>query len=204
MNTLTIRALPFLAGVILPLLGAVLPTATAYAADYRVDPDHTKIGFSVKHLGISNVTGKFNNFEGEFRFDPENISEASASAKIKTKSVDTDHEKRDEHLRSPDFFNVEKQPLLSFTSTEIKNISGKKFTVLGDLSINGIKKPIELQAEYLGSVKDPWGNERAGFSAHASINRKDFGLSWNKLLETGGLLVGETVEIILEVEGIKK
>jgi polyisoprenoid-binding protein YceI len=157
----------------------------------------------VRHLGISWVPGDFKTFEGKYSFDPKNIKSSTAEATITTKSISTDNQKRDDHLRSPDFFNAESNPTITFKSKEITDISGNNFKVKGMLSINGIEKEIVLDAEFLGAVKDPWGNERSAFSASAKINRKDFGLTWNKLLETGGLVVGEEVVIQLEIEGIK-
>lgn len=174
------------------------------AATYSVDPAHTVIQFSIKHLAIATVKGNFAEFDGEFTFDPENVAGASAKAVISTKSVDTSNKKRDDHLRNEDFFNVEKNPEIKFESKEIKNVEGSNFTVVGDLTINGVTKSIELEAEFNGVAKDPWGNERAGFTAESKLNRKDFGLTWNKALEAGGFLVGDDVKINIEVQGIKK
>jgi polyisoprenoid-binding protein YceI len=176
----------------------------ASAATYSVDPDHTLIQFKVKHLAIATVRGSFVDFTGEFDFDPENIGSASASATIAAKSVDTNNKKRDDHLRSDDFFAVEKHPEIKFVSKEIKNVEGNNFTVIGDITINGVTKPIELDAVFNGAATDPWGNERAGFTAESKLDRRDFGLTWNKALEAGGFVVGDEVKIHLEVEGIKK
>ncbi|MCB0360012.1 MAG: polyisoprenoid-binding protein [Bdellovibrionales bacterium] len=195
-------------GVIRALLGSILVLAAfalpCSAAEYKVDDAHTTIGFSVKHLGISWVAGSFGEFEGSFQFDPKNIKAASAKATIKTKSITTSNAKRDDHLRSADFFNAEQHQEISFQSKEIKDVQGDKFTVVGDLTVNGVTHPVSLDAEFRGAATDPWGNDRAGFTASGKINRKDFGLTWNKLLETGGLVVGEDVFITIEVEGIKE
>ena len=185
------------------LLVAILP-AKAFSANYKVDASHSKIGFKVRHLGISSVVGHFGKFEGSFSFDPSKIAESKAAATIQANSVDTDHVKRDDHLRSAEFLNTSKNPKISFQSKKVSNIRGEKFTVEGDLSINGVTKQVTLDVEFGGAVKDPWGKERAAFSASTVINRKDFGLTWNKLLETGGLVVGEEVTITLEIEGIKE
>lgn len=177
---------------------------SAYAASYTVDPAHTQIIFKIKHLAFSTVSGNFVDFDGEFDFDPDNIAAAKANATIKAKSVNTSNEKRDDHLRSDDFFGVEKHPELTFLSKEIKDVKGNSFIVVGDLTINGVTKSIELDAEYSGAATDPWGNERVAFSAESKIDRKDFGLTWNKAIEAGGFVVGDEVKIVLEVQGIKK
>jgi len=189
----------------LVLLAAIfLVPSSSFAANYKVDPAHSKIGFKVKHLGISYVGGAFNNYDAEFTFDPNKIEQANAKASIKVKSVDTDNKKRDDHLRSPDFFDAKDHPVMSFVSKEIKNVNGKNFTVVGDLTMNGITLPVTLDAVYKGTVTDPWGNEKAAFTAETTINRKDFGLKWNKLLETGGLVVGEEVLVSLDIQGVKQ
>lgn len=183
---------------------ALLTAVSAHAAEYTVDPDHSSIGFKVRHLGISSVAGQFADVSGNFTFDPKNIKAASAQAKIAAKSVDTQQAKRDEHLRSPDFFAAEQFPEISFTSKEITAVDGNEFKVLGDLTIRGQTRPVTLDAEYQGSATDPWGNERIAIEAETTINRKDWGLTWNKLTEAGSIVVGEDVKITLEIQGIKK
>jgi polyisoprenoid-binding protein YceI len=185
------------------LLSSLIFSTNAFAASYKVDPAHSLIQFKVRHLAIATVRGNFVDFDGEFDFDPENIQKASAKATIAAKSVDTSNEKRDDHLRSGDFFNVEKNPSITFVSKEIKNVSGNNFVVVGDITINGVTKSIELDAEFNGVATDPWGNDRAGFTAESKLDRRDFGLTWNKALEAGGFVVGDEVKIHLEVEGIK-
>ncbi len=185
-------------------LALLLIPSAAYCAEYEVDPDHTKISFKVRHLGLSWVPGEFSSFKGTFSFDEKDISGAKAQAKIQTESVDTGNAKRDTHLKGDDFFNAPKFPEISFVTKEVKNVKGNKFTVLGDLSIHGVTKPVELDAEFLGVAKDPWGNERAAFQASTVLNRKDFGLEWNKTLDNGGLVVGNEVKVTIDVEGIKK
>jgi polyisoprenoid-binding protein YceI len=176
----------------------------SWAAEYNIDTDHSKVLFKIRHLGISTVTGRFDKFSGSFAFDPKNVQASKVSATIEAVSVNTDVAKRDEHLRSADFFDVAKFPQITFASKEVRDVQGGKFKVAGDLTIHGVTKPVTLDAELIGTVKDPWGNERAGFSASATINRKDFGLTYNKVLEAGGLLIGEEVWISLEIEGILK
>lgn len=186
------------------LLAATLLTSTAQATTYAIDPTHTEVAFKVKHMGISNVRGQFLDFNGTIDFDPANIAASKTTASIKAKSIDTKNEKRDEHLRGDDFLNVSNNPTISFTSKEVKNVKGTMFDVVGELEINGVKKPVTLAVEHTGAVLDPWGSQRIGFHATTKINRKDFGLTWNKLLETGGLVVGEDVTIEITLEGIKE
>jgi polyisoprenoid-binding protein YceI len=178
-------------------------TSSSFATDYKVDPDHTKISFKVRHLGISWVPGTFSKLDGVFSFDEKNIEASKAKANIEVASVNTENKKRDDHLKGEEFFAGEKYPAISFVSTGIKDVSGNKFTVIGDLTMHGVTKSVELSAEYNGSAKDPWGNDRAAFSATTKLNRKDFGLQWSKVLETGALVVGEDVLITIDVEGIK-
>ena len=182
----------------------VLSSSTALAATYKIDTTHAQIEFKVKHLGISSVKGVFTEFEGTFDYDPNNVAASKTSAQIKAASIDTSNKKRDDHLRSEYFLNAEAKPEISFVSKEIKNIDGSNFTIVGDLTIRGVTKPVELETEFGGEAKDPWGNERAAFHAKTTINRKDFGIVWNKVLETGGLVVGEDVKVEIDIEGIKQ
>ncbi|MCC6219882.1 MAG: polyisoprenoid-binding protein [Deltaproteobacteria bacterium] len=190
--------------VVFYFIGAITAPLEVFAADYDIDAEHTHIMFQIKHMGISNVKGSFDRFQGTFSFDPENIKAAKASANISTESINTGVKKRDDHLRSDEFFGAAKHPSITFVSKEISEIDGNSFKVSGDLSIAGITKQITLDAEFGGIAKDPWGNERAAFSASTKINRHDFGITWNKVLETGGLVVGDDVKISIEVEGIRK
>ena len=180
-----------------------LVATTAWATDYKIDPTHTSVGFKVKHLAISSVPGKFVDVKGSFSFDPAKIESSKAEAQIAVDSIDTNEAKRDDHLKSPDFLDSTKFPSITFKSNKVEKISNSEFNAVGDLTIHGVTKPVTLKVTYGGAAKDPWGNERAAFLATTRINRKDFGLTWNKVLETGGLLVGEDVEISLEVEGVK-
>lgn len=182
----------------------IFTAAPLWAADYKIDADHSTVGFKVRHLAISSVPGRFATFDGTFSFDPANIKASKADATIALKSVDTNSTKRDEHLRGPDFFDVAKFPSMTFKSKEVEELSKDTFKLIGDLTIRGITKPVSLEVQYQGTVKDPWGNEKAGFTASAKINRRDFGLTWNKVLETGGLVVGDDVAINLEIEGTKQ
>jgi polyisoprenoid-binding protein YceI len=178
-------------------------SAPARSANYAIDTSHSEIQFKVKHLGISTVTGQFSEFEGELSFDPEAVAAGRVEVTIDASSIDTANEKRDEHLRSADFFDVAEYSDLRFTSTGVKKVDDG-MEVSGDLTIRGVTRPVVLEAEFTGQAVDPWGNSRVGFEASTTVNRKDFGLTWNKVLETGGLLVSEEVKIILVVQGIEQ
>ncbi|MDD5435278.1 MAG: YceI family protein [Nitrospira sp.] len=174
----------------------------AEMARYNVDPDHSTVGFSVTHMTVSKTTGRFMDFTGFIEIDPDNITVKALEADIKTASVSTNHTKRDEHLKSPDFFDVKKYPEMIF---KMKNYhkTGDEYAAVGDLTLHGVTKEITLVGNLNGVNKDPWGNMRAGFSAKGKINRKDFGIVWNKVLDNGGLLVGDEVVITLDIECIK-
>ncbi|MBM4116268.1 YceI family protein [bacterium] len=182
----------------------VLGTAgLAEAATYTIDTAHSSVGFVARHMVVAKVRGHFGGFEGSFEFSEGKPETWSAQATIQTATIDTGNEKRDDHLRSPDFFAAEEFPTLSFVSKGIEK-QGEHYLLKGELTMRGVTKPIVLKLEYFGTIKDPWGNERAGFSARGSLNRKDFGLSWDNLLETGGAVVSDEIGIELEVEGIHK
>jgi len=169
---------------------------------WNIDPSHSGVHFTVRHMVISKVRGSFGRFAGVVDFDAQDPAASKVSVRIEAASIDTQEEKRDGHLRSPDFFDVEQYPELRFDSTRVEKLDGDGYRVTGDLTIHGVTRPVVLDAEYLGRGKDPWGNERLGFQARASINRKDFGLNWNQLLEAGGVLVGEKIDIALDVQAI--
>jgi polyisoprenoid-binding protein YceI len=175
--------------------------AAASASTWNVDQSHTTVGFTISHL-FTSVQGRFDEFEGSITFDPDAPKSTAVSATVVASSINTNNAKRDKHLRSADFFDVEKFPELTFTSTGVANWSGKGGELRGDLTIHGVTKPVVFKIKYLGEGKDPWGNVRAGFSGSLTINRKDYGLAWNQALETGGYLVGEEVEIRIDVEGL--
>ena len=176
---------------------------SAQTAVYSIDPAHTDFSFSVQHMVIANVRGIFQKFEGSMEFD-DNNKLSGANAVITAESLYTKIKKRDNHLRSPDFFDVAKYPDITFKATSMKYSGPNKLTITGNITIKDVTKEITLTGETLGPVKDPWGNTRMGINAKGTINRKDFGLLWNKVLETGGLLVGDMVELIIEGEGILK
>lgn len=175
---------------------------TTFAATYKIDGAHSEVGFVVEHLMFFKVSGFFTDFEGTIEADPATKTLNSATATIQTTSVDTRIEKRDNHLRSPDFFDVAKYPEMTFVTKKVEG-SGSNITVYGDLTIRGVTKEVVLNGAFMGENKDAWGNNRAGFAAKGAINRKDYGLTWNKVLETGGVTVGDIVELNLQVQGVK-
>jgi len=183
---------------------SLLP-ALAFASTWQIDPVHTNIQFTVRHLMISNVKGVFHKFTGTFEIDDKDITKTRASAVIDTASIDTGIEKRDEDLRSANFFEVAKYPTMAFVSKKFTRTGPNKFKMTGDLTMHGVTREVSLDLEGLETVvKDPWGNMRRGATLVTRINRKDFGLTYNKVLETGGVVVGDEVAINIEVEMVKK
>jgi len=171
-------------------------------ATWSIDTGHSAIRFGVRHMMFTKTRGRFTRWNGELRLEPANLSESSVEVTIDASSIDTGDAQRDAHLRSADFLDVEKFPSLTFRSRRIEDLGEGKLQVHGDLTIRGVTRPVALETEYAGRVKDPWGNDRAGFTARTSIDRTDFGLRWNVPLETGGLVVGNKVEIELEIEAV--
>ena len=170
---------------------------------WNIDSSHSGVHFAVRHMVVSKVRGAFTRYRGTIEFDEQNPAVSKVSVRIESASIDTREPQRDAHLRSPDFFDVERYPTLSFESTKVEKLKGNNYRVTGDLVIHGVTKPVELEVEYLGGGKDPYGNQRIGFQAETSINRKDFGLNWNQALETGGVLVGDKVEISIDLQAVK-
>jgi polyisoprenoid-binding protein YceI len=170
---------------------------------WNIDLAHSGVNFSVRHMVISKVRGRFAKFGGSLQLDEQDLTRSTLDVHIDASSIDTGVADRDAHLRSPDFLDVEKFPLLTFKSKRIEKTSEAHYRVLGDLTIRGTTREVPLEVEVGGTGKDPWGNERAGFAAHVQIDRKEFGLQWNQALETGGVLVGERVEIEIEIEAVK-
>ncbi|MCX5725127.1 MAG: YceI family protein [Nitrospirae bacterium] len=191
--------------VVVLWLGAMvwLPAlAQAEPARWNVDLDHSAIEFRVAHMVVSKTTGRFMDYAGFIDMDAEAGTVKAIEATIKTASVNTNHEKRDAHLRNADFFDVERYPTMTFKMKSYKK-TPEGYTALGDLTLHGVTKEITLVGHYNGATKDPWGNTRAGFSAEGKLNRKDFGMVWNKTLDSGGLVVGDEVQILLDIECIK-
>lgn len=177
--------------------------SSAWAATYKLDPAHTSVSFKVRHL-LTWVQGTFNEFSGTFEWAPEDPESWKADVTIQAESIDTGNADRDNHLRTADFFDTAQYPLITFRSTGVTDVTENTAKLHGVLSLHGVEKDVTLDLEILGEATDPWGNTAAGFSATTEINRKDFGLTWNQTLETGGVLVGEEVKIILDVAGIRQ
>ncbi|HPF34766.1 MAG TPA: YceI family protein [Candidatus Krumholzibacteria bacterium] len=189
--------------LLLTALAALLTAGAAQAATYAIDASHSSVSFKVRHMMVSKVKGFFEDFEGTIEFDETNMKSAKVNAVIQMASVNTNDEKRDGHLRNEDFFDVAKYPTMTFTSTGVKQ-DGDDWLLMGDLTMHGVTKPVTLELEYNGTVEDPWGNTRVGFSAEGEIDRTEFGIVYNSTLDKGGLAVGNEVEIMLEIEAIKK
>jgi polyisoprenoid-binding protein YceI len=170
---------------------------------WDIDVGHSAIHFFVRHMLISKVHGRFAKWSGTIQLDEEDLGRSSVEVRIDTASIDTQVTERDAHLRSADFLDVANCPQMVFRSKRIER-TGDAYRVVGDLDLHGVVREVTLEAEFAGTAKDPWGNERAGFSAKASLDRREFGLVWNAALETGGVLVGEKVEIAIELEAVKK
>jgi polyisoprenoid-binding protein YceI len=176
----------------------------AFAAEFEIDSAHSGAQFSVKHLMVSNVRGSFGKVTGKANIDEKDITKSTVEAIIDATSINTNEPKRDEHLRSPDFFDTAKYPTITFKSTKVEQ-AGSNLKVAGDLTMHGVTKPVVLDVEgFTSEAKDPWGNTKRGGVATTKINRKDFGLGWNKALEAGGVMVGEDVKVAVETELVKK
>ena len=186
------------------LLNFSMAQSIAQAEVYNLDQSHTTIGFKIKHLVISTVNGRFNQAEGSANYDEKSGKLENLIAVVQTKSIDTNDSKRDEHLRSKDFFDVEKFPILEFKSTKTEYKDGKAIAVEGNLKIHGVTKPVKLELSFGGVAIDPWNNKRMAFTAKGKINRKDFGLVWNKALEAGGVVVADEVLLEIDCEAIAK
>lgn len=173
-------------------------------SEWDFDLSHSSIEFWVRHLMVAKVRGRFGSWSGTLRFDENDPTNASVEVQIDAASIDTKEEARDKHLRSADFLDVKNHPKLLFKSTKVEKRDATHFQVHGDLTVRGHSEPVVLDVEYGGRVKDPWGGQRAVFSARTSVDRKKFGLNWNQALETGGVLVGDKVEIEIEIEAVQK
>lgn len=169
---------------------------------FNLDSAHSSIGFAVRHMVFAKVRGRFGAFQGAVHLDPENLEKSRVKVEIDAASIDTGTADRDNHLRSADFFDVEQFPKLTFESTRIEHAGGERYSVTGKLTIRGVEREVTLAAEYGGLAKDPWGNQRALFTATGSIDRRDYGLKWNQALEAGGVLVGERVDLELEAQAV--
>jgi polyisoprenoid-binding protein YceI len=186
------------------LISLVIPSVAA-ADTWVIDTDHSNVGFKVRHMMISNVKGDFGTFKGSVDINDTDLTKSKVEVIIETASIDTGVAKRDEHLRSAEFFDVARFPTMTFVSSKVEKSGPDKLKVTGNLTLRGVTKEVVLDVEGpTRSYKDPWGNVKRGASATTKINRKDFGLTWNKVIESGGVAVGEEVAIALEIELLKK
>lgn len=165
-----------------------------------IDTVHSHVGFSVKHMMVATVRGQFKSYRGSVRLDPKDFTQSKFEGEIDVASIDTDNADRDNHLRTNDFFDAQNHPKITFSSTRIEAKDAGEYVVHGDLTIRGVKKPIALEVEFLGTSKNPYGKTVAGFNARGSLNRKDFGVNFNAILETGGVAMGEKVKLEVDVE----
>jgi polyisoprenoid-binding protein YceI len=192
----------FLAAALIAAAPALALPAAA-ADTYGIDKAHSEVLFTVKHL-VSKVTGRFQDFEGRLVIDRAKPEASTAEFTIKAASINTDQQRRDDHLRSPDFFDVAKNPEITFKSTKVTTTSKDAYEVAGDLTMRGVTKPVVLAVNFLGDIKDPMGAEKAGFEVTTTVNRKDFGILWNRTLDAGGYLLGDDVKIAINLEAVKQ
>jgi polyisoprenoid-binding protein YceI len=188
------------------ILSILLSATTGFGATrtFKIDPAHSTIGFSVKHMMVTNVKGTFNEFEGKIILDEKKPQNSKVETVIEAKSIDTNNDKRDDHLRSADFFNTDKNEKITFTSKKITPAGGKKYKIVGDLTLNGVTKEITLDSTYSGTTKGMQGETRAGFSATGKIKRSEFGVKWNKAIEAGGVAVSDEVTLNFDIEAIEE
>jgi polyisoprenoid-binding protein YceI len=178
-----------------------VPAATAEVMTYTVDKAHSTVGFKIRHL-LSKTSGRFHDYEGTIKLDPEKRESVEVTGTIQVTSIDTDEDDRDEHLRNEDFFNVAKFPTITFKASKLTDVNEDRTSgkLAGEMTMHGVTKPIVLDVSWYGTVTDPWGNKKAGFSGVTTVNRKDFGIIWNKALDAGGVVLGEDVEVSIEIE----
>lgn len=180
-----------------------LTAVPSFAADvYNVDASHSEVSFQVRHL-VTNVRGRFNDFDGTINLDPANLEKSKVEFRVKAASIDTANEDRDKHLRAEDFFHAEKYPEITFKSTSIKKTGKDTYAVTGDFTMRGVTRRITLPVTYLGTARDPWGNDKAGFETAATLDRKDYGITWNKAVDNGGVILGDDVKIAINLEANK-
>jgi polyisoprenoid-binding protein YceI len=184
--------------------GMSLSAASFAQSAWTLDKAHSSVNFSITHMVVSEVDGSFKDFSADVKSDKPDFSDLQVAFTIEAKSVNTNDEKRDGHLKSADFFDAEKFPAITFKSTSIKKISDKKYELEGEMTMHGVTKKVKWELKYNGTIKDPYGNNRAGFKATTTVNRKDFGLVWNKTLDAGGVALSDEVAISVNVELTKK
>ncbi|MBO9666326.1 MAG: polyisoprenoid-binding protein [Bdellovibrio sp.] len=188
--------------LLIPALLTAFVAISAHAEKFKLDPAHTNVQFQVPHLVVSKVKGHFTKFDGSFDFDEKSMKLDNVMVTIQADSLNTNEADRDKHLRSPDFFDVTKYPTLTFKGTKVNYDNNKPHEIEGDLTIHGVTKKVKLEIDYKGAVTDPWNNRRVAFELEGKVNRKDFGLKWNKAMEAGGFVVGDDVKIEIEGEAI--
>ena len=179
-------------------------TPAAGTTTWAVDPTHSLVEFAVKHLMISTVRGRFGDVKGTIRFNEADPKQSQVEIEIPTASIDTRAEQRDNHLRSPDFFHVERYPAMTFVSKRIDGDVNGEFKLIGDLTIRDTTKEVALEAEFQGKTRDPWGGDRMGFEAKGKVDRKEFGLNWNQALDAGGWVLGDDIKMTISVELVKQ
>lgn len=205
-NRFTIRGvlhMMYLRGVVTFLFlatGSVFPQTTSW----KVDQTHSNVTFTVSHMVIAQVSGRFKEFDVAMTHTNDDLADARILATIRTASIDTDNDRRDTHLRSDDFFNVEQYPDMTFKSTSIEKVGKDAFRITGNLTIRDITKPVVLETKYFGTIQDPYGNTRSGFRATTTISRFEFGTKWNAAIKAGGFVVGENVDVTLQMQFIKQ
>lgn len=187
------------------LFVAALTTVPVLAAEvHTIDASHSEVSFQLRHL-VTQVRGNFNDYEGTINLDPANLEKSSVDFRIKAASIDTNNADRDKHLRAEDFFHTEKYPEITFKSKSIKKAGGKDtYDVAGTLTMRGVSKEVTLPVTYLGAVKDPWGNQKAGFATEVTLNRKDYGINWNAALDNGGFVLSDEVKVSINLETQQK
>jgi polyisoprenoid-binding protein YceI len=189
------------------ILATALMLATGIASaqtEWKVDASHSSVKFAVNHMVVSEVEGSFKKFDAVIKSEKEDFTNAQIEFLIDVNSIDTDNEMRDGHLKADDFFNAAKFPQIKFKAKSLKKISGNKYKLIGDMTIRDVTKPVELDVIYGGTIKDPYGNFRAGFKVTGAINRFDYGLKWNQMLEAGGAVVDEEVRFTANIELIRQ
>ena len=180
------------------------PTTLDLTGTWDIDPAHSRLGFAARHAMVATVRGGFDVFSGEIHIDQADPTASTATVEIDPASLSTGNTQRDDHLRSPDFLDVDSFPTITFRSTAVERLDDDRYRMHGELTIKGVAKPVALELDFQGSSPDPFGNIRGGFEGRATINRKDWGLSWNVAIEGGGILVGEKVKLELDVSAVKR
>ena len=202
-RSLNVLAAVGIAGIVAAACGMSVPSAHAAAETYSVDATHSNVGFSIVHF-FAKVPGRFTKIEGTFTLDPDDYSKGEVNISIDPESIDTANEDRDNHLRGPDFFDVAGHPKITFASTKVLPAGKNKVKVEGTLTLHGVSQPVTLDVDVLGMGPDAWGGYRSGIEARTTINRKDFGISWNKVLDSGGFVLGDEVDILINIEGVRQ